>query len=392
MRSLTYEEYQLMNKDRILADIRLYEDSVKIYSVYSKLPDCLANIQRWLDNRTSCMMRSNLLRLLDMAGIHNKSEYLKTSHAISLNDTFWVKQHSDDLTWNKINPYINKFSKVISEIALNCHYIGGDLKSPSPDYTIDGTADKCWRRINGNIYLYKTCGEYWGGRGAGLRPYCEYYANQVASAFIPENDMVKYGISVNKIKSGYLKPYCKCLIFTNEKSGFLPLGESSLAGRTLNDLDGCVIRSVEDRMLIREMILLDSLILNYDRHEWNYGFIIDNDTYEVRRMAPIFDQDNSLGNNVSTGCDTAQEFYEEAFKQYLPRTGMGGWIEQARWALTSSLANRLKNMYPFHFNRLPKEIDLPDERITYMEYIVNMQIRRILGRYTAGTCRIDGAG
>ena len=36
-------------------------------------------------------------------------------------------------------------------------------------------------------------------------------------------------------------------------------------------------------------------------------------------------------------------------------------------------------MYPFHFDRLPKEIDLEDERIEFMEYIVNSQIKAILG-------------
>ena len=36
----------------------------------------------------------------------------------------------------------------------------------------------------------------------------------------------------------------------------------------------------------RRMIVLDALILNTDRHMGNYGFMVDNDTMQIKRMAP----------------------------------------------------------------------------------------------------------
>lgn len=40
----------------------------------------------------------------------------------------------------------------------------------------------------------------------------------------------------------------------------------------------------------REMIVMDAVMANVDRHAGNYGFLVDNDTGEILRMAPLFDQ------------------------------------------------------------------------------------------------------
>lgn len=42
------------------------------------------------------------------------------------------------------------------------------------------------------------------------------------------------------------------------------------------------------------MIVLDALILNTDRHMGNYGFIVDNRTMQIKRMAPMFDHNQAL--------------------------------------------------------------------------------------------------
>ena len=72
-----------------------------------------------------------------------------------------------------------------------------------------------------------------------------------------------------------------------------------------------------------------------------------------------------------------KEAYIEALRKQ-PRTELGGYIKQARMSLTDELISNMKNMYPFHFDRLPRDIDVEDERIKFMEFIVNSQIKAIL--------------
>ena len=44
----------------------------------------------------------------------------------------------------------------------------------------------------------------------------------------------------------------------------------------------------------RRMCILDALILNSDRHIGNFGVLYDNDTMQVQRMAPVFDNNRSM--------------------------------------------------------------------------------------------------
>lgn len=368
---------ELMNKDIVLGTLEVVNDSIRIASLQYNIPKYIKDIDRWIRIRLCPAQRDNVQNLLKLARLDTLEEYLKISYALNLNDTLWVRPLGDKTIWDKISPYRNRFSRIISEVAINRNYIGGNLKTPSPDYTVDGSADKCWVRKNGTIFLYKATGEKFSGI-SGNRPYCEYYASQVAHALISDKShFVQYNLTVSKTRQGYNKAYCICPIFTSESIGYLPYEDSVFRDKTLIELDN-YLRGIRDRQIIREMLLLDSLILNYDRHMGNYGFLIDNDTFKVKGMAPIFDQDCSLGNLVSL---QSVKSYNEAYEQALqlePRTEMGSYLDQAKWALTKELRQRLIEMYPFHFVRIRKDRDLDDMRITFMEYIVNTQIRRIL--------------
>lgn len=368
---------ELLSKDIKLGILDITGDSISINSIQSDRLNYIRDINKWIVSRLNPVTRDNIRKLLKLAGLASLEEYIKTSYSMSLTDTIWVKPLTDTITWDEVNPYQNSLSNIISEAALNRKYIDRNLRIPSPDYTVDGSTDKCWIREQGITYLYKTMGEKFSGI-SGNRPYCEYYASQVAHALISDKShFISYDIEVAKTPEGYNKAYCICPAFTSLVVGYLPYEDSIYKGCTLAELDE-QLDSMRDRQIIREMLLLDSLILNYDRHMGNYGFLIDNDTFKVKGMAPIFDQDCSLGNLVSL---QSVKSYNEAYEQALqlePRTEMGSYLDQAKWALTKELRQRLIEMYPFHFVRIRKDRDLDDMRITFMEYIVNTQIRRIL--------------
>lgn len=368
--------YWFMSKDTILAVIEVTSTHAIITKQYQNMPPYIGNIDNWLESRTNPVGRQNISTLLKLAHIDKKEEYLKVTHAISMTDTFWVKRPGEDIRWKDISPYTNRFSRIISEVALNGGYYGGQLRSPSPEYTLDGSADKCWKRVDSKDYMYKTNGEKWSGL-AFNRPYSEYYATQVAQALISDKShYVKYNIKVGKTHEGNIKPYVYSKLFTSEQHGYLPIGDSIYAHTEISELDK--VLDQESRVKLREMLVLDSLILNYDRHSWNYGFMVDNDTFDIKGMAPIFDQDCSLGCNVSLGSfDTVKDGYTYAIMSQ-PRTVFDSHIEQAKWAMLKELAINMKNMYPFKFERLEQSIDIEDKRIQLMEYIVNRQIREIL--------------
>ena len=369
--------FTLMNKDVKIAELYVTDSKTSITKVFGRMPQGLDDIQTWIDRRTSPFIRKNIEILLKYNNIHNKQEFLFRLRAISLNDTLWVNNSYNSTTWDKVSSYRNRLSKIISQVALDCSYTGGNLNFPSPDYKLDGTADKCWKRVNGEICLYKTDGEKWSGI-TGNRAYCEYYASQVAEQ-LGLLSYTKYNLKSKMSDSGCIKAYAISKLFTSEEIGYLPIGNTKFDYIGLEELDQLMNNSTRSRIILREMLVLDSIIANFDRHSGNYGFLVNNDTFNIMGMAPIFDNDCSLGPYTSLHNKTIDKAYNEAISK-APKTviGKGGYIEQAKWAMTDKLRNNIKNMYPFKFNRIGGAYDLEEERLNFMEFIVNSQIKRIV--------------
>ena len=76
-----------------------------------------------------------------------QNEYLETSarednldvaHALSLNDTFWIKKADSALCWKDVSLYRNPFNEVISEAAFDGSFSSSIFSSPSPEFSTDG--------------------------------------------------------------------------------------------------------------------------------------------------------------------------------------------------------------------------------------------------------------
>ena len=374
----------LMNKDIPMLDLEIYLNSVKVLRVYNELPKYMADANNWLFNRVQPISRASLVNMLKNCGINNIEQYDYSMYAISVTDTYWIKPFDKDLSWDDINPHKNSLSKLASKYILNGIYDDIDLKLPSPDYRLDGTAEKFLKHVNGKLCLYKTNGETYGGefRYAGIRPYCEYYANQVIKALeVPDIEYVKYRINAKRLNEYEVKPYVCCDSFTNDDTGFIPIENTIFKDCDIKEL--LYRTNGQNRETLLNMVMIDAITVNIDRHTENYGFTVDNNTLKLKGIAPIFDMDCSLG--AITPLYDTNENKQRAFERGLwtiqrnNRFGFSDFISQGKSVLnTLNFKSRLKNMYPFHFKRLPKDIDLPDGRIQFMEYIVNSQIKNIL--------------
>ena len=70
----------------------------------------------------------------------------------------------------------------------------------------------------------------------------------------------------------------------------------------------------------RRMCILDALILNTDRHSGNFGVLYQNDTMQVQKMAPVFDNNQSLLFDLD---DDQLENTEWSIRHCSPPTGRG---------------------------------------------------------------------
>ena len=366
------DKFILMNKDTVIAELAEHKGEMYIAKTYKEFPSFLMDPNKWVRVRSCYSERPLITDLAKYANMLNAADYIKKTNAISLTDTFWVCCSSNPVSWKDINPYTHGHNENIfrAALGLECDVMG--LDKPSPTYTLSGSANKAWKYENGYHVMYKTTGEYTFGI-TGLRPYSEYYASQIASALgIP--DYVKYGIEVIN-RDGSKLPFVTCEAFTDEGYGLVEIYDTRASNKSTVDL----YRSLDkhDKRNLRGLMILDAIILNHDRHKGNYGFIFDTDTFKVIGFSPVYDNDYSFGNKVSLQFKTMEEAYEEAIT-HVSKFEFGGFVRQAKLAMDDYYKNKIHRMYPFSFDRLPSSLDIEDERIEFMEYVVNRQIEKIL--------------
>ena len=113
--------FYLMNKDTKVAIFESTRNEFKevqfrTIEQYGRLPIGINNIQTWIENRKAPKHRAHIEELLRSIGCYDLDGYIRITHALNLNDTFWVKPVDSDLEWNKVSLFQNKFDEMVSRL------------------------------------------------------------------------------------------------------------------------------------------------------------------------------------------------------------------------------------------------------------------------------------
>lgn len=305
------KEYVLKNYDTSLLEFYFSKEilelnTVHIINVYRNfeylLPVYLQNnlndlsLKKWLKSRSIPSKRMNIKEMTKKLNINmnNVQELLDYSKGLSLNDCFWICKKDDNIKFDDINLYDNSFSKEIALLAFNNKNTRNlliDHHEYSPEFTTNGFLPKCWQIRNGKRVLYK------GNNRQNLEVFSEFYASQIAE--ILGFNHVDYDLKEFK---GTIASTCP--LFTTKEIGYVPIGYF-IKSDSIGEVNELLKKlSKENAQIYRDfqnMILLDALIYNTDRHFGNFGFLIDNKTMKIKRFAPIFDNGSSLFSSLTIG-------------------------------------------------------------------------------------------
>lgn len=366
--------FELMNKNNTLMEIETGDGLIRYDHI--NLPECIYDRSHFAQRRLAPGRGGSVATLLSRAHICTTDDFFRRTHAVSVTDTFWVREAGSRVVWESVSPWRNSLPAWTSAMILGDKVVeAGD--TVSPDYTTIGTAEKCWKKYRGDIYMYKHTGEFWNPY-MGHRVLSEYYAQQVAEALGGRDKHVEYQVKLKKTgQDGVYIPVARCKAFTSEDTALLEyayIGEKRPTIEKIAERLHSVPGAMEQLQL---MIVLDALILNPDRHTHNFGVLVDTDTFQIKGMAPVYDNDCSLGFKVSMAKTPFDQAYDEA-RVHGSRIHKGTWEEQAEHVMTPDMLERMASIRPFRFKRLEGKCDLCDRRMEFMEYIVNRQIENLL--------------
>lgn len=219
------------------------------------------------------------------------------SHGFNLSDQYWIKPENSRMTWNKGNFFLNEFNEDLGKFITGITKSGVEnMSSDSPDLFSNGEQDKRWVIERGKRKLIKY----------GHPPYYEQPFNEVLATEICRRlnfPHVPYKFLVKGNSYPFVYSSCEC--FIDEDTEFVPAGFIQYAlpkgkgvssyNHILNCCEALGMKNIDEiKTSIAQMILLDFIIGNVDRHFGNFGFIRNAKTLEWKGLVPIFDSGNAM--------------------------------------------------------------------------------------------------
>lgn len=282
-----------MHKDDPVARISIEPDGIKWEENINKelLPIAALNAQDddmhdrltdWNDSRCIPFGRPNYKELSRQAGVNRASDWILKSHMCSLTDCYWFKTVDSDISWNNVNFHENGSSSNVYKFLFYGNLSEVIQNFNSPDLTTDGYEPKCWLQRDGDFYLAKS------SHAQTTRIQCN---EKIASWIFSEMGIncVPYELEYcnNKLCS-----VSKCFI-NSDKEEFVPTEDLLVA----YGHDMFTVREMFEKLGLKssfdKMVLADYIIGNVDRHAHNFGVIVDSETHEILRFAPLFDHGES---------------------------------------------------------------------------------------------------
>ena len=358
---------------------RQVEANIKIIEAHEENKELLpldltevseSGMESWIRHRSIPKNRAYVDTLLSSLGlsINRPLDIIRVSKGLSLNDCYWLKQEGSSDSFDSVNLYDNRFSRVLGQIAFT-GYGSSNVSglTSSPEFTTNGMLPKCWRRIDGKILLYK--GGTMGASNTGNEPYSEFYAYQIGK--ILGINVVPYSLSKWK------NTLCStCELFTSKDISFVPVGRIVRSGGMQAVKAYYNKLGAEYEKALNDMLVFDALIFNTDRHYGNFGFLIDSRTNKIIAPAPLFDHGNSLFNFVGADALKSKDSILKYAKAQMPCV-YDDYVAEAKKVLTHEQRSAVRKLLDFKLPRHSR-YNLSKERLSLIEYAVSQRAAELL--------------
>ena len=273
MRSITGT---LMSEDRVIATVKNgeivdYDDA--LLPLYLKRTKYM---EGWLSSRAIDAHRTNS-RLLKRALRLKTTDDAETALAVNaatVTDRYWFRPEGSTACWEDVRFKENYFDT----LALRGDPTGFSHRpSRTPELTNTGSFEKCWRLIDGTWWMYKS-----GNKN-------EYFSELFICRL---GEKLGFPMAHYELDDGYIRSRD----FTDGTDwNFEPI--SALMGDNDDYVDCFNTIYALSPALARQylqIVWMDTVCYNMDRHTENFGFLRDVQSGEIVSMAPNYDNNIAL--------------------------------------------------------------------------------------------------
>lgn len=360
--------YTLLNKNRPLAEIEL-SDSGFIVAVNkiidaeafpvgvitdNNLKNIIGRLNGWWQGRAIPASRDGLKQILQTYGIETTTILAARSLGLSLSDQYWLKPAGSDIEWQDVNFFTNDFSSDLGDAFFSRGSSKPNINPLTPDASSNGWLKKKWTIIDGRRYLAK----------AGSVPLLQQPYNEVAASQIMQGLGIEHVEYKLLIEDG--RPLSLCKNFVDTETEFVPANLiRSVLPKSKNDNEYTHFVKCAEKLEIPNvkehldnLLTIDFLIENTDRHYGNFGFIRNVNTLKFTGPAPVFDSGTSLW------CEALN-------------TEIGSWQKVMPFKETHKEQSRLINSFNINCNELEKVHEIVKTVLSFSPYLDKERIEKV---------------
>ena len=304
--------YYLMHKNIICATI-VIDDKYDIkdidinntehlpYTFLDTRFNKIDNMLRWIQNRSIPKSRRYYERIKHNLKNMSAIEIVFKCKALRLTDCYWLKEQKNNDTWESVNYFDNKYSDILDNIYINSDELNDNILLNedtllTPNATTEGNLPKVWKKENGIWKLYKSNEIYNEGDNEVIwSKILDYVGIKHINYYIGTLER-RVGNETQK------RIYSVCDNYCSKDKELISAYEFSFTYKKKNDKNDiemyeeeCEKRGLKDiRKFISDMLIMDFILANSDRHWHNFGVIRNPDTLELTEIMPLYDNGNSL--------------------------------------------------------------------------------------------------
>ena len=244
------------------------------------------DMNEWVMTRSIPAKREGIDYILEKENVNSVNELIIKNNGLSMTDHYWIAEKDLPLRWEEINYFENdeRFGKLGDDIYIGISQENVD-QGRTPSSSASGMQPKMWVIYNDKRCLLKAAEEV-----THQEPFSEYAASLILDKLGIEHveyKVVKRGDDILSICPSMLDNQSELI------SAWYVCNEKKLNHES--NLDHYIRRCGElgiggdIRTPLEQMIAVDYLIANTDRHWNNFSIIRNSKSLKGERLAPLYD-------------------------------------------------------------------------------------------------------
>ena len=299
----------LMHKDVPVMDVMFQDEYiVNTGRVYDKshLPIVTCNSNgipffgefvEWWGRRSIPKTRINVRDLFQSVPMEyaNVDSLSNLNLGLSLSDQYWMRPKGSGITYDDVNFFDHSFGSQLADVCLGADRvcIPSDIRLIGASSSLGGDQKKAWKVIDGERYLLKE----------SRLPYYQESVNETIGTKVCQLFDIPCVHYTELLQDNHQYSVCKPVVTKDEDmvSGYDILSKygTPYSLEPLKDYHVFLLKSGVDDY-VDDMVVIDYILRNTDRHWLNLGLIRDANTGDFLREIPVFDFGNSLWFDVPT--------------------------------------------------------------------------------------------